>query len=125
MQRRLKSLERRLARVAAIIRGQSADSAHARNLRNARRITVTLVRAGLEHAGIDPAEAVTLRRYEATEAPLPSPPLRQLDPREVFFARMRTLAERMRGKPPSLATASPAMLLAYYCFGDGAKQAPS
>lgn len=85
-----------------------------------------MVRTGLERAGIDPAEAVTLRRYEATEAPLPSPPLRQLDPREVFFARKRMLAERwMRGKPPSLATASPAMLLAYYCFGDGAKEAPA
>ena len=124
MQRRLKLLERRLARVAAIIRGQLADSAHARNLRNARRITATLVRTGLERADIDPAEAMTLRRYEATEAPLPSPPLRQVDPREAFFARMRTLAERMRGEPPCLATAPPVALLAYYCFGDGAKEAP-
>ena len=37
---------------------------------------------------------------------------------------MEAIAERMRGRPPNLADASPAMLLAYYCFGDGAKEAP-
>jgi hypothetical protein len=37
---------------------------------------------------------------------------------------MEALAERMRGHPPNLTDASPAMLLAYYCFGQGAKEAP-
>jgi hypothetical protein len=37
---------------------------------------------------------------------------------------MRAFAERMRGHPPPLATASPVELLAYYCFGEGAEKPP-
>lgn len=124
---RFKSFERRLARVAAIVRAWSAEAEREEGLHKARKAVASLIREGLERAGIDPAEAVSLHRYEALEPPPPRAmprPLR-VDPREPFFTEMRTLAERMRGEPPSLATASPAMLLAYYCFGDGAREAPA
>ena len=125
MHRRLKSFERRLARVAGIVHSRSAEAERQQDLYKARKAVASLIRAGLERAGIDPAEAVTLRRYETLEPPPPRQKLRRTDPREAFFAQMAALAERMRGQPPSLATASPAALLAYYCFGDGAREAPA
>jgi hypothetical protein len=95
-------------------------------LQAGRKVIAALIRAGLERAGVDPAEAVTLRRYEALEPlPPPRPPsLRRVDPRQAFIEKMQALAERMRGHPPSLANASPAELFAYYCLGDGAKPVP-
>ena len=48
-----------------------------------------------------------------------------LIPREAFLAEMERLAERMRGRPPSLAHASPMQLFAYYCVGEGAREAPA
>jgi hypothetical protein len=127
MGRRLQSLERRLTRLARIVDGWREELEHQRDLQAGRKVIAALIRAGLERAGLDPAEAVTLRRYEALEPlPPPRPPLlRRVDPRQVFVEKMRALAERMRGDPPSLSDASPAELFAYYCLGDGAKAAPA
>lgn len=125
MTRRLQALERRLARIAAVVNGWIDEARRERQLQNARKVIASLIRDGLERAGLDPQEAVTLRRYEAIKpSPPPPPPWRRVDPREAFVAEMQALAERMRGHPPNLASASPAMLLAYYCFGEGAKEAP-
>ena len=126
MRNRLKPFERRLARIAAIVEGWTAATEHARSLRHSRRIIAETIREGLRRAGLDPAEAVTLRHLEEdAAAPLPAPGRIFRDPREAFFTRIRALAERLRGHPPSLANASPAELLAYYCFGEGAKEAPT
>jgi len=125
MRSRLKPLERRLARLAMLVQDWSAAAERARNARNARAAMTSLIRLGLERAGLDPAEAVSLRRHATAEPPRFSPPVLRADPREALFARIQAVAERMRGEPPSLATASPVALLAYYCFGDGAKEAPA
>jgi len=122
---RLKSLERRLTRIAGIVRGRSAAAEREQDLHKARLAVASLIRVGLERAGLDPSAAAGLRRYEAPEPPPPRPALRSAEPCDAFFTRMRALAERMRGLPPPLATASPAALLAYYCFGDGAREAPA
>lgn len=125
MTRRLQSLERRLARIAAVVNGWIDEARRERQLHKGRKVIASLIREGLERAGLDPADAVTLRSYEAFEpTPPPPPPWRRIDPREAFVAEIEALAERMRGRPPNLASASPAMLLAYYCFGEGAKEAP-
>jgi len=125
MRTRLKSLERRLTRLALLVQDWSVASERARKLRKARAMMTSLIRLGLERAGLDPADAVSLRRDETSEPPAPPPRVYRTDPREAFFAHMRLLAERMRGEPPSLATASPVALLAYYCFGDGVTEAPA
>ena len=126
MGRRLQALERRLARLTAIVNGWAEEARRERDLQAGRKIIAALIRTGLERAGLDPAQAVTLRRYEALKPPpAPPSPLRRIDPREAFVARIEALADRMRGRPPDLANASPAELLAYYCLGDGAREAPA
>ena len=126
MHHRLKSFERRLTRIAGRLRGLAEEAAEAAELHDARQAVAGLIRFGLERAGLDPAEALSLRRLEQpAPPPVPPPRRRPLDPRRQFFAEMRTLAERLRGHPPALATASPIALLAYYCFGDGAREAPA
>jgi hypothetical protein len=94
-----------------------------RRQRRARKRIAALIRVGLERAGIDQAAAKTLRRFEAPERP-PRSSWRRPDPREAFLEKLRVLAERLRGHPPPPATASPIVLLAYYCFGEGATKAP-
>jgi hypothetical protein len=122
---RLKALERRLARLTGIVRGWSAPAERHRELHRARQAFAGLIREGLQRAGIDPAEAATLRGFDAPAPPPPRVSLRPADPREAFLAEMRKLAERMRGHPPALANASPAELFAYYCLGEGAREAPA
>jgi hypothetical protein len=124
MHHRLKALERRLARVAGIVRGWSEPAHRYQQMHHARQVLAGLIRDGLCRAGIDPAEAVTLRGLDAPEPPPPRVTLRSADPREAFLAQMQALAERMRGPPP-LARASPMELFAYYCVGAGARQAPA
>jgi len=133
MHRRLKSFERRLAALAAMLRGWSADSEREQQERERHEILASFLRAGLEHAGIDPAEAATLRDLEA-------PPPESMRPRP-FVHPLRRLAERQRprpliewlyemtrryhhGRPPNLRQASVMQLIGYYCFGDGAKETP-
>ena len=119
MHHRLKALERRLARLAAIVRGWSEPAKRRHDRLLARKVMHELTCEGLRRAGIDPAEAVALRRVDEPEPPPPRVRLRPIDAREVLIAKMERLAERMRGHPPDLATASPAMLFAYYCIGPG------
>ena len=126
MTRRLRSLERRLARLAALFRDPAAEAEKARALDEARKLFAALTRDGIRRAGLDPDKSRTLRSLEARRpAAPPPPPRRRLDPCERLFARFQTLAARMRGGPPNLATASPAMLFAYYCLGEGAREAPA
>jgi hypothetical protein len=66
-----------------------------------------------------------LCRLDKPEPPPPPMRLPPADPRVAFLADMQSLAERMRGRPPSLAHASPMELFAYYCVGEGAREAPA
>jgi hypothetical protein len=125
MHPRLRNLERRLARLAGIVRGWSEPAEHHQELLEARQLFAGLIRDGLRRAGIDPAEAASLRRLDTPEPPPPPVRLRPADPRVAFLEEMEKLAERMRGHPPNLASASPAMLFAYYCVGEGAREAPA
>jgi hypothetical protein len=109
---RLKALKRRLARLAGIVRGWSELAEHHRELLHARQVFAGLIRDGLRRAGIDPSEAAALRRLDKPEPPPPRLRLRSADPRAAFLADMRRLAERMCGRPPSLADASPMQLFA-------------
>lgn len=121
--RRLDALERRRARLAGIVRDRAEPARRERDLREARERVGALIRDGLERAGLDPADAAALHRYEAVEPPL-RPALRDAAPRDALVASLCAMAERLRGSPPPLASASPAELLAYYVFGDGAREAP-
>jgi hypothetical protein len=130
MPHRLKALERRLARLAGIVRGWSEPAEHHRELLDARQVFTGLIREGLRRAAIDPAQAVSLRRLDKPEPPPPPVRLRPADPRAAFLDDMRRLAERMRGRPPSLGDASAIELFAYYCVGPGnqdggAREAPA
>jgi hypothetical protein len=125
MHSRLKALERRLARLAGIVRSWSEPAERHRELLHAREVMHELTCEGLRRAGIDPTDAVALRRIDEPEPPPPRVRLRPIDAREVLIAKMEKLAERMRGHPPNLASASPAMLFAYYCVGEGAREAPA
>jgi hypothetical protein len=125
MRRRLEAFERRLARVAGIVRAAALQQAELRRVYAMRRRIAALIREGLERAGIDPALAPQLRQLEAPEPPPARSSWQRPDPREAFFDKLRILAERLRGHPPPLATAAPIALLAYYCFGEGAKEAPA
>jgi hypothetical protein len=123
---RLKALERRLARLAGIVRSWSEPAEHHQELLHGRQVFAELIREGLRRAGIDPAEAASLRRLDNKPEPPPPPVrLRPADPRVAFLADMKRLAERMRGRPPSLVQASAMELFAYYCVGEGAREAPA
>jgi hypothetical protein len=123
----MQALERRLARLTQTVNGWIEEARRERELCAGRKVIAEMIRAGLERAGLDPAQAVTLQRYDALEPlPAPRPPqLRRIDPRQAFAERMQALARRMRGHPPALSDASPAELLAYYCFAESAKEAPA
>jgi hypothetical protein len=116
-----RGLEQRLARLVAAVKGWVAGIEIERETHAARQAVAMAIRAGLAAAGIDPAEAVALRRFEAPEPPAP----RAAEPgavsdRDRLFDELRRLARRLRDDPPqSLALASPAELLALCCFGDG------
>jgi hypothetical protein len=125
MHPRLKAFERRLTRLAGIVRSWSEPARRHRDRLHARRVMHELICEGLRRAGIDPAEAVALRRFDEPEPPPPRVRLRPIDAREELIAKMERLAARMRGRPPDLAKASAAMLFAYYCIGEGAREAPA
>ena len=132
MSPRLKAYERRLARLAGILRGWSQDDESERTRREHNKLLAMMLRAGLECAGVDPNEAASLCRLEEPQ-PQPKPfihPLRRLAERE----RPRTLLEVLdeltrryqKGRPPDLRNASVMQLIGYYCFGDGtAREAPA
>jgi hypothetical protein len=69
MQRRLEQFERRLARLAAWLGAWSRDPEHERRERKRHELLAAFLRAGLEHAGIDPDEAVSLRYLEDPDWP--------------------------------------------------------
>jgi hypothetical protein len=123
MHRRLKSFEQRLARIAAFLRAGNAEAERAQSLGRARKVMASLIREGLRRAGPDPDESRALR---ALETPQPPPPRhlvwRPPDAREELLAEAQKLADRMRGRPPRLASASPMELFAYYCLGEGAER---
>ena len=126
MHHRLKALERRLARLAGIVRSWTAAAEEEAEAREVRQLFAGLIRDGLRRAGIDPEAAASLRRLDAPDPPpLPRVQLRPADPRKAFLADMQSLAERMRSHPPSLANASAMELFAYYCLGEGAREAPA
>jgi hypothetical protein len=138
MQRRLEQFERRLARLAAWLRASSHDPEQERRGRKRRELLAAILRAGLEHAGVDPSGAAALRHLEDPNWP---PPF--LRPRP-FVHPLRRVAERQRPRnlietlfdetrryhharmPPDLRQASTYELIGYYCFGDGAaRDAPA
>ena len=113
----LRHFERRLARVAAIVRRWTPDLDRRRGVLAARKVVATAIRAGLAQAGIDPETVPALRRIEQAEPP-PAPATYRPDPVAAFYDKMRTIARRCREHPPNLANASPIMLFAMFCFGD-------
>jgi hypothetical protein len=136
MHHRLKALERRLAALAAVLRAWSVDHEQEKEARERRDVLAAFLRAGLEHAGIDPNEASALRHLEPPEQlpPFLQPrpfahPLRRLAERR----RPRTLIEALdeetkryqKGPAPNLRQASVMQLIGYYCFGEGAREAPA
>lgn len=129
MRSRLKAYERRLARLAAILRGWSGETERAAEQRKGRALIAAMARAGLTAAGLDPDAAVMLRDLEA-----PKPEPRYVHPlRRVAATRSQTLLDYLReitarfqhGKPPDLAHASVMHIVGYYCFGDGVVEAPA
>lgn len=136
MSRRLEAFERRLAALAAVLRGWTADAEAQRNADERRELLAAVLRAGLEQAGLDPNESNCLRSLEhpkeAPECLRPRPfvhPLRRLAERQ----RPRTLLEALHdmtrryhsGPAPDLRHASVMQLIGYYCFGDGVREAPA
>jgi len=132
MPRRLEQFERRLACLAAALGAWSRDGERERKDRKRRALLASMLRAGLECAGVDPNEAAALRHLETPEPP-PKPfvhPLRRLAERQ----RPRSLVEVLdamtrryhKAPAPDLRQASTMQLIGYYCFGDGAaREAPA
>ncbi|HML09545.1 MAG TPA: hypothetical protein VK432_01705 [Stellaceae bacterium] len=125
MLRRLKPFELRLARLTRIVRSWSEPVERHRGLLHARQVMNDLIREGLRRAGLNPDDAVTLRQLGEPPPPPPRLVFRPPDARELLLAEAERLAWRMRGHPPSLARASPMELFAYYCVGEGARDAPA
>ena len=134
MHRRLEAFERRLAALQAVLRGWSDASEREQEAAKRHAVLAVFLRAGLEHAGVDPDEAASLRHLEDPPAHLrPRPfvhPLRRLAERQ----RPRTLLDALydmtrryhKGRAPDLRQASVMQLIGYYCFGDGtAREAPA
>ncbi|HTW54686.1 MAG TPA: hypothetical protein VME45_22545 [Stellaceae bacterium] len=122
---RLQKFERRLAALHAAFGALSADDDRERARREHNELLAAMARAGLEHAGIDPNEAATLRHLEEPE-PQPKPfvhPLRRLAEREKPRPLIDFLYDMTRryhqGPAPNLRSASVLQLIGYYCFGDG------
>jgi len=132
MQRRLEQFERRRARLAAWLGAWSRDPEHERGQRERHELLAAFLRAGLERAGVDPNEAVSLRHLEDPDWPpsfmRPRPfvhPLRRVAERQRPRSLIELLFEETRRyhhtrTPPNLSQASTYQLIGYYCFGDGA-----
>jgi hypothetical protein len=132
MQRRLEQFERRRARLAAWLGAWSRDLEQERRERERRELLAAFLRAGLEHAGVDPDEAVSLRYLEDPDWPplflRPRPfihPLRRVADRHRPRNLIELLFEETRRyhhsrEPPNLRQASTYELIGNYCFGDGA-----
>ena len=126
MRARLKALERRLARVTAILRARADRAACADRDRENRALIALMARAGLAAAGIDSSLAVTLRHLDAPEPAPPQPPPRRTAEPPTLLDHLYALTARFHhGPPPNLASASPMALVGYYCFGDGVVEAPA
>jgi hypothetical protein len=120
MLRRLdRGLLRRLGRIAAIVGARQAVFDQAQEEREARRFAAAVIRAGLEHNGIDPATVPAVQRLEAVDREPPPISARPLQsPLAAFCDEMRALARRCREDPIDLATATPIMLFALFGFGE-------
>lgn len=137
MRRRLEAYERRLAAVAGVLRGWSRDAEQESQTRERHKILAVFLRAGLEHAGLDPGEAACLRNFEDPPAWMrPRPfihPLRRLAERQRPRSMLEVLYDMTRryhdGRAPDLRQASVMQLIGYYCFGEGnpdhAREAPA
>jgi hypothetical protein len=125
MHRRLKSFERRLARLTGRLQDWAAEVEKTRALRESRALVTALARTGLAAAGLDPTAATRLHRLD-TPAPASSvPPPRRTAP-QTLLDHLRALTARFHhGPPPDPTTASPLALVGYYCFGDSAREAPA
>lgn len=80
-----------------------------------------IIRAGLRQAGLDPNEAVALRRFEQPEPVPRSGATGQpggAGPLDILYERLLALVPRGPEDLPDLVTACPAKLFAAYCFGD-------
>jgi hypothetical protein len=130
MQRRLEAFERRLAALDAMLRAWSREGERERKARARGAVLASMLRAGLECAGVDPGEALALRHLEEPDEERPF-----IRPRP-FVHPLRRLAERQRPRPliealeaatkryqqgpaPDPRRASAMQLIGYYCFGPG------
>ena len=125
----MRGLERRLRRLEALVGRWAAERSREADTLGARQIVAKIIRAGLKQAGLDPNEAVALRRFEQPE-PEPEPTPRSgaagqpggAGPLDILYERLLALVPRRPEDMPDLATASPAKLFAAYCFaGDPAE----
>jgi hypothetical protein len=116
-------LERRLARLEAAFAQTRAATAEAEEAQELHEAIIATIRIGLVRAGLDPGEAVALRRATLPE-PQPTPAVAPPDPvpPDSLVGRMLALAQRYRDKGmprPNLAQASLAELFAF-CIADAA-----
>ena len=138
MRRRLEAFERRLAALAGVLRSWSRDAGQEQKRRELNRTMAAFLRAGLEHAGLDPSESPCLRHLEDPPAWMrPRPfvhPLRRLAERQRPRSLLDVLHDMTRryqdGCAPNLRQASVMQLIGYYCFGEGnpdnaAREAPA
>lgn len=132
MHSRLEGFERRLAALHAVLRAWSGDEERKRRSRERSAMLASILRAGLESAGVDPGEASSLRHLEDPEwPPAFMRPLRFVHPlrRLAEKRRPRTVVEQLddatrryqQGPAPDLSQASVLQLIGYYCFGAGNK----
>ncbi len=99
MHRRLKAFERRLAALGAVLRGWSVDPERERQAAERRKVLAVFLRAGLEHAGVDPNEAASLRRLEDPDGTPAIAAATALRPSAAPPRRTATPAHLDRGAP--------------------------
>ena len=115
----MRGLERRLRRLEALVGRWAAARSREADTLGARQIVAKIIRAGLRQAGLDPNEAVALRRFEQPEPAPRSGAAGQpggAGPLDILYERLLALVPRRPEDMPDLATASPAKLFAAYCF---------
>lgn len=111
--------DRRLSRLEASRERAKTSESGRREALAARAAVAAFIRAGLEARGLDPERAAALCRTAPADPEPDAPAAAEapgLDPAlSRFWGRLGTLAERLReeGRPPDLARASLAELLAW------------
>jgi hypothetical protein len=122
----LRGLRRRLDRLWAAHQRVAAVRDDEAERLNARAIFVRTLRAGLVHAGIDPATVPALRRFDGRHAfagAAPAYPPSD-DPIAMLRDQLSRLARHCRERPFDLNSASPMALFAAYCFDETAEGIP-